>query len=137
MLPIMAKHADICNHIVSLDDFKILMSSNSEFHLKIKESLSISRDKQTRLLPTLPLLNIQNLQSMMKVFCQCSLKQFYFWFYFSIFLYLFILAIYCKDIKYSNVTYLVWMNASQGNLWQCRFAKVTSKLKFLYNQRTA
>ena len=34
-----------CNHIVSLDDFKILASNNSEFHLKIKESLLISRDK--------------------------------------------------------------------------------------------
>ena len=75
MLPIMAKHTDVrvvehsdispltgkkskarkttaikdhmlfCYHIVSLDDFKILTSSNSEFHLKIKESLLISRDK--------------------------------------------------------------------------------------------
>ena len=38
-------HMLFCNHIVSLDDFKILTSSNSEFHLKIKESLLISRDK--------------------------------------------------------------------------------------------
>ena len=38
-------HMLFCNHIVSLDDFKILTSSNSEFHLKIKESLSISHDK--------------------------------------------------------------------------------------------
>ena len=29
----------------SLRDFKILASSNSEFHLRIKESLLISRDK--------------------------------------------------------------------------------------------
>ena len=28
-----------CDHVVSLKDFKILASSNSEFHLKIKESL--------------------------------------------------------------------------------------------------
>ena len=28
-----------CDHVVSLEDFKILASSNSEFHLKIKESL--------------------------------------------------------------------------------------------------
>ena len=29
-----------CDHVVSLKDFKILASSNSEFHLKIKESLN-------------------------------------------------------------------------------------------------
>ena len=33
-------------HAVSLEDFKILASSNAEFHLKIKESLLISRDCQ-------------------------------------------------------------------------------------------
>ena len=38
-------HMLLCNHVVSLEDFKILASSNSEFHLKIKESLFISRDK--------------------------------------------------------------------------------------------
>ena len=38
-------HMLFCNHIVSFDDFKILTSSNSEFHLKIKESLLISRHK--------------------------------------------------------------------------------------------
>ena len=38
-------HMLFCDHVVSLDDFKILTSSNSEFHLKIKESLLISRDK--------------------------------------------------------------------------------------------
>ena len=38
-------HMLFCDHAVSLEDFKILASSNSEFHLKIKESLSISRDK--------------------------------------------------------------------------------------------
>ena len=38
-------HMLFCEHIVSLDDCKILTSSNSEFHLKIKESLLISRDK--------------------------------------------------------------------------------------------
>ena len=38
-------HMLFCDHIVSLDDFQILTSSNSEFHLKIKESLLISRDK--------------------------------------------------------------------------------------------
>ena len=30
---------------VSFDDFKVLASSNFEFHLKIKESLLISRDQ--------------------------------------------------------------------------------------------
>ena len=35
----------LCDHVVSLNDIPILASSNSEFHLKIKENLSISRDK--------------------------------------------------------------------------------------------
>ena len=30
---------------LSFDDFKVLTSSNSEFHLQIKESLVISRDQ--------------------------------------------------------------------------------------------
>ena len=34
----------ICDQPVSVDDFKVLASSNSEFHLKIKESLLKSRD---------------------------------------------------------------------------------------------
>ena len=38
-------HMLFYDHVVSLEDFKILASSNSEFHLKIKESLLISRDK--------------------------------------------------------------------------------------------
>ena len=38
-------HMLFCGHLVSLEGFKILASSNSEFHLKIKESLLISRDK--------------------------------------------------------------------------------------------
>ena len=33
----------ICDQPVSFDDFKVLASSNSEFYLKIKESLLISR----------------------------------------------------------------------------------------------
>ena len=33
------------DHVVSLEDFKILASINSEFHLKIKESPLILRDK--------------------------------------------------------------------------------------------
>ena len=35
----------LCNHVVSLEDFKILASSNSEFHRNIKESLLIALDK--------------------------------------------------------------------------------------------
>ena len=35
----------MCDQAVSFDDFKVLASSNSEFHLKIKESLLISRDQ--------------------------------------------------------------------------------------------
>ena len=38
-------HMLFCDHVVSLEDFKILASRNSEFHLKIKESLLMSRDK--------------------------------------------------------------------------------------------
>ena len=38
-------HMLMCNQPVSFDDFKVLASSNSEFHLKIKESLLISRDQ--------------------------------------------------------------------------------------------
>ena len=38
-------HMLLFNHIVSLKDFKILASSNSEFHPKVKESLLIVRDK--------------------------------------------------------------------------------------------
>ena len=34
-----------CDQVVSLEDFKLLASSNSEFHLKIKESFLIARDK--------------------------------------------------------------------------------------------
>ena len=30
---------------VSYDDFEVLVSSNSEFHLQIKESILISRDQ--------------------------------------------------------------------------------------------
>ena len=38
-------HMLMCNQPVFFDDFKVLTSSNSEFHLKIKESLLISRDQ--------------------------------------------------------------------------------------------
>ena len=34
-----------CDHVVSLKDFKIMASINSEFHLKIKEILLITCDK--------------------------------------------------------------------------------------------
>ena len=33
------------DQLVSFDDFKVLASSKPEFHLKIKESVSISRDQ--------------------------------------------------------------------------------------------
>ena len=32
------------DHIVSIDDFKILGTSDSDFHVKVKESLLILRD---------------------------------------------------------------------------------------------
>ena len=35
----------MCDQSVSFDDFKVLAPSNSEFHLKIKESLLVSRDQ--------------------------------------------------------------------------------------------
>ena len=38
-------HMLFCDQVVSLEDCKILTSSYSEFHLKIKESILISRDK--------------------------------------------------------------------------------------------
>ena len=33
------------DNIVSIDDFKILATSDSDFHVKVEESLFISRDK--------------------------------------------------------------------------------------------
>ena len=38
-------HVLICDQPVSFNDFKVLAFSNSEFHLKIKESLLISHDQ--------------------------------------------------------------------------------------------
>ena len=38
-------HMLMCNQPVFFDDFKVLTSSKSEFHLKINESLLISRDQ--------------------------------------------------------------------------------------------
>ena len=34
-----------CDHIVSIDDFNILAASDSDFHVKVKESLLISCDE--------------------------------------------------------------------------------------------
>ena len=34
-----------CDHIVSIGDFKILATSDSDFHVKVKENLLISRDE--------------------------------------------------------------------------------------------
>ena len=38
-------HMLFCGYIVSIDDFKILATSDADFHVKIKESLLISRDE--------------------------------------------------------------------------------------------
>ena len=38
-------HMLSCDHIVSIDDFKILATSDLDFHVKFKESLLISRDE--------------------------------------------------------------------------------------------
>ena len=38
-------HMLLCDHVVFLEDFQILASSNSEFHLKVKESLLLAHDK--------------------------------------------------------------------------------------------
>ena len=35
----------LCDHIVSIDDFKILVTSDLDFHVKVKESILISRDE--------------------------------------------------------------------------------------------
>ena len=34
-----------CDHIVSIDNFKILATSDPDFQVKVKESILISRDK--------------------------------------------------------------------------------------------
>ena len=36
-------HMLFCGHIVSIEDFKILAANDSDFHVKVKESLFISR----------------------------------------------------------------------------------------------
>ena len=38
-------HMLFCDHIVSNDDFKTLGANDSGFHIKVKESLLISRDE--------------------------------------------------------------------------------------------
>ena len=38
-------HMLFCDHIVSIDDFKTLTTSDSDFHVKVKDSLLISRDE--------------------------------------------------------------------------------------------
>ena len=38
-------HMLLCDHIVSIDDFKILATSDSDFHVKVKESFLISHDE--------------------------------------------------------------------------------------------
>ena len=38
-------HMHFCDHIVSTDDFKISATSDSDFHVKVKEGLLISRDE--------------------------------------------------------------------------------------------
>ena len=38
-------HMLLCDHIVSIDDFKILVTSDLDFHVKVKESILISRDE--------------------------------------------------------------------------------------------
>ena len=34
-----------CDNIVSIDDFKMLATSDSGFHIKVKEGILISRDE--------------------------------------------------------------------------------------------
>ena len=38
-------HMLFCDHVVSIDDFEILATSDSDFHVKVKESLLTSRDE--------------------------------------------------------------------------------------------
>ena len=38
-------HMLLCDHIGSMDDFKILATSNSDFHVKVKESLLMLLDE--------------------------------------------------------------------------------------------
>ena len=37
-------HMLFCDHIVSINDFKILATSDLDFHVNVKESILISRD---------------------------------------------------------------------------------------------
>ena len=39
------EHMLFCDHIVSINDFKILSTSDSDFHVKVKEGFLISRDE--------------------------------------------------------------------------------------------
>ena len=41
----MGQNQSQIDHIVSIDDFKILAASDSNFHVKIKESILISSDE--------------------------------------------------------------------------------------------
>ena len=41
----MKDHVLFCDHIVYSDDFKILATSDSDSHVKVNESLLISRDE--------------------------------------------------------------------------------------------
>ena len=38
-------HMIFCDHIVSIEEFKILATSDSYFHVKVKESLLMSYDE--------------------------------------------------------------------------------------------
>ena len=38
-------HMPFCDHIVPIDDFKMLATSDSDFHVKVEVSLLISRDE--------------------------------------------------------------------------------------------
>ena len=38
-------HMLFCDHIVSIDDFKILATSNPDFHVKVKKYLLVSHDE--------------------------------------------------------------------------------------------
>ena len=38
-------HMHFCDHTVSINDFKISATSDSDFHVKVKEGLLISRDE--------------------------------------------------------------------------------------------
>ena len=65
----------LCDHIVSVDDFIILATSDSDFHIKVKEGLLISRDEpilnknETSLLFSTYLIDPSHMKLYFNIYC--------------------------------------------------------------------